>query len=361
MKTIKVNLKKRSYRIIIGANIIKLLGNYIKALGIGNSAYIITNAPVKNKYGKALNKALRKSGIYARFALIPDSEKSKSMEMASLLIKGVAAYDKRKQIFIIALGGGVTGDLSGFIASIYKRGIPYIQIPTTLLAQVDSAIGGKTAVDLAEGKNLAGAFYQPRLVFSDVATLKTLDLRQLRCGLAEAIKYGIIKDPRLFAYLEKKYKDILGGKISSLEFIVERSSAIKAKIVQQDEKEEKGLRTILNFGHTLGHAIEAAGNYKKYNHGEAVALGMLLASDLSRRLGLADNITGERVENLIKATGLPTRIEKTAMRDIINAHYRDKKFIGTQNKFVLIESIGKTRIVKNIPLKLIKEALRGRI
>jgi 3-dehydroquinate synthase len=228
------------------------------------------------------------------------------------------------------------------------------------LAQVDSSIGGKTAVDLVEAKNLAGTFYQPRLVFSDINILKTLDLRQIKAGLAEVIKYGIIRDPRLFAYLEKRYEDVLALRPSALEYIVKRCSYIKAKIVQQDEKEEKGFRTILNFGHTLGHAIEAAGDYKRYNHGEAIALGMLLACNISRELGVLNNAVSQRIENLIKAVGLPTRIEKVSIRDIIEAHYRDKKFIGSKNKFVLIKGIGRTIIVENIPLKIIKEVLRNR-
>lgn len=361
MKIIKLNLKRRSYNIIVGSNIIKSLSKYIRKLNLGFDAYVISNAAIKNKYGRLLNETLRHAGFDIRFKLIPDTEKSKSIEMASLIIKDIMHYDKRKRIFIIAFGGGVIGDLSGFIASIYKRGIPYIQVPTTLLAQVDSSIGGKTAVDLAQGKNLVGTFYQPRFVFSDVNILKTLALRQVQSGLAEIIKYGIIKDPLLFVYLEKKYKDILALKEPVLEFIVIRCSYIKAKIIQQDEREEKGIRTILNFGHTVGHAIEAAARFKRYNHGEAIALGMLVACDISNKLGLLNNSISLRIENLIDAVGLPTKIRKISIPDIIKAHYRDKKFVGYKNKFVLIEDIGKTKIVKDIPLKIIKEVLHKRI
>lgn len=360
MQIIKLNLKERSYNIVVGSNIINLLGRYIRKLNIGCDAYVITNASIKNKYGKILNKALKTAGFDVKFKLIPDTEKSKSIEMASLIIKDVVDYDKKRQIFIVAFGGGVIGDLAGFIASIYKRGIPYIQIPTTLLAQVDSSIGGKTAVDLIEGKNLVGTFYQPRLVFSDINFLNTLSLRQLRAGLAEVIKYGIIKDRQLFIYLEKKYKDILELKKSALEFIVGRCSYIKAKIIQEDEKEQKGIRTILNFGHTLGHAIEAAADYKGYNHSEAIALGMLLACDISRKLRLINDAVYRRIENLITVVSLPTRIKKVSINDIINAHYRDKKFIGIRNRFVLLKDIGKTKIVENIPLKIIKETLKER-
>lgn len=361
MKIIKVGLKNRSYNIIAGNNIMTLLGRYISKLNIGHDAYIITNAFLKNKYGGVLTAALKNYSFDARFKIAPDTEKSKSIEMASLIIKDIARYDKKRQIFILAFGGGVVGDLAGFVASIYKRGVPYVQVPTTLLAQIDSSIGGKTGIDLMQGKNLVGAFYQPRLVLSEIGVLKTLSKKQIQNGLAEAIKYGIIKDARLFAYLEQNYKDILKLKTASLEFVVTRSSCIKAKIVQQDEREEKGIRTILNFGHTIGHAIEAAGKYKKYNHGEAIALGMLAAGDISEEAGLLDNRVNQRIKNLIESAGLPCKIKNISVSDIIKAHYRDKKFIGLKNRFVLIKDIGKAKIMEGIPLKIIKHALQKRI
>jgi len=361
MKTIKVSLQKNSYNIVIGYDIINLLGKYVRKLNIGCDAYILTNAVIKNKYGRLLAKALTRHGISAKFKLIPDSEKSKSLETASSLINDLARYDKKRRIFIIAFGGGVIGDLAGFVSSIYKRGIPYIQIPTTLLAQVDSSIGGKTAVDLAQGKNLVGTFYQPRLVFSDVRFLFSLDLTQTKSGLAEIIKYALIKDKALFKYLEKNYRDALALKYPALEFIVKRCADIKAGIIQQDEKEEKGIRTILNFGHTIGHAIEAAGNYRVYNHGQAVALGMIAASHISSRLGLISGELTQRIEILIKTIGLPVKINELALSDIIKAHYRDKKFTGKANKFILLKSIGRTKIVTNVPLGIIKEALKKRL
>jgi len=361
MKIIKLDLKKRSYNIVVGNNIINLLGENLRKLKLGSCAYVITNAAIKNKYGRVLNTLLKRSGFQVKFRLVRDSEKTKSLESAYAVIKDITLFDKKKQIFIVAFGGGVIGDLAGFIASIYKRGIPYIQVPTTLLAQVDSAIGGKTALDLSQGKNLVGTFYQPKLVFSDVAILRTLALRQLKAGLAEIIKYGIIKDPQLFNYLEKNYKGVLTLKSGVLEFIVSRCSDIKAKVIQQDEREEKGIRTILNFGHTIGHAIEAAGNFKRYNHGEAIALGMLVASDISNLSGLLDIKTARRIENLIEKVGLPTKIKRITVFDIISAHYHDKKFIAGKNRFVLIKDIGKTVISQNIPLQIIKAALGLRI
>ena len=361
MHTINLNLKKRSYKILVGSNIINSLGKILTGLNLGHDAYAITNPLIRKKYGKLLENILKKDNFSVRFKIVPDSEKSKSLSTASSVIKDVAKFDKGRRIFIIAFGGGVIGDLSGFVASIYKRGVPYIQLPTTLLAQVDSSIGGKTAVDLPEAKNLIGAFYQPKLVLSDVRLLGSLSRSQIASGLAEVIKYGIIKDKILFSYLEKNHKSILAAKAVSLEHIVECSSRIKADIVSRDEKEEKGLRTILNFGHTVGHAIEAAGGYEGYSHGEAIALGMLVASDISRELGLINESSQERIQRLIKSSGLPTTIKRISLDAIINAHYHDKKFIGKTNRFVLINDIGRAKVVKNVPFKIIRMAVKKRL
>lgn len=360
MHTIKVDLKKRSYNIITGTKIMPVLGRCISRLNLGNSAYIITNPYIKKRYGQALIDGLKPYGFNYKFKLVPDTEKSKDIKVAALLIKDLAKFDLKKRTFIIALGGGVIGDLSGFVASLYKRGIPYIQIPTTLLAQVDSSIGGKTAVDLSEGKNLVGAFYQPRMVFSDISLLNTLSKRQLSSGLAEVIKYGIIKDKQLFHYLEKNYKDIISLKAEKLEHIIRACVKIKANIVSLDEREEKGLRTVLNFGHTIGHALEAASGFNKYNHGEAIALGMLVALGISVKLGLIKVALLKRAELLINNVGLPVRISKVSLEKILSRHYHDKKFMGSKNKFVLTTGLGKTRIVKDIPLKLISSAIKER-
>ncbi|MCX5699873.1 MAG: 3-dehydroquinate synthase [Candidatus Omnitrophica bacterium] len=358
MQKIKVNLGKRSYQIVIGRGILYHLGGYLKKLDMGTDAFIITNAFLKNKYGAKLSRVLIRNGFNCRFKLIANSEKAKSMETASLVIKELAKFDQKKKVFIIAFGGGVVGDLAGFVASVYKRGINYVQIPTTLLAQVDSAIGGKTAVDLDLGKNLVGAFYQPRLVFSEVNFLKSLDITQVRCGMAEVIKYAVIKGQKLFSFLENNYQEVTRRNPATLEIIINACSRIKAGIVCRDEKETFGLRSILNFGHTIGHAIEAASGYQGYNHGQAVSLGMIVAVDLSKRLGLIDAKPALRIRNLIKLYGLPIKIKGVAVAKIIRAHYHDKKFSGKENKFVLIGGIGKPRIARNIKLDLIKEAIQ---
>jgi 3-dehydroquinate synthase len=315
---------------------------------------------IKNKYAKVLKKSFKKNKLTVKFKIVPDSEKSKSMNIALSVIKDISRYDRNRTIFIVAFGGGVIGDLAGFVASVYKRGIPYIQIPTTLLAQIDSSIGGKTGLDLETGKNLIGVFYQPRLVLSDVNLLKTLRLRQRRSGLAEAIKYGIIKDKSLLNFIENNYADLLCAKEKKLEFIIRRCSQIKAEIVAKDEKEKRNIRTILNFGHTFAHAIEAATRYKRYNHGEAVGFGILCAADLSLRLGLLRENLYCRIVKIISNVGLPKKIRGVSLEKIIAAHYRDKKFLGKKNRFVLIKNIGHAIIKENIPLGLIKSVLSGR-
>jgi len=354
---LKVNLGPRSYNIIIGRGILNKLGLELLKLQAGTDAYIITNSWLKNKYGAELQKCLRKSGFNSHFKIVPNSEKSKSLEAASVVIKDLAAWDRRRRVFIIAFGGGVVGDLAGFVASLYKRGTSYVQVPTTLLAQVDSSIGGKTAVDLDLGKNLVGAFYQPRLVFSEINFLKSLDKKQLASGMAEVIKYAVIKDSRLFSFLENKYKDVLRNDPAALEKIVCACGGIKAGIVSRDEKEFLGLRTILNFGHTIGHAVEAAGGYKGYNHGEAVSLGMVVAADLSRLLKLIDPGLVSRIRELLRLYGLPVKLKGVSTEKIIRAHYRDKKFIGKENKLVLISGLARPKIARNVPLSLIKEAV----
>lgn len=358
MKIIGVNLKKRSHNIIIGRGLLHYLGRSIRKLNIGNDAFIITNSLIKNRYGNYVSQSLKGAGFSIKYRVVPDTERSKSIDVILSIIRTLSSYDKKKEIFIIALGGGVIGDIAGFVASIYKRGIPYIQVPTTLLAQIDSSIGGKTAVDLIEGKNLVGAFYQPRLILSDISCLDSLGLRQMRAGLSEAIKYGIIKDRFLFTYLEKNHKDILKANERKIEFLVYRCSKIKARITEQDERERRNIRTILNFGHTMGHAIEAASGFRGYNHGEAIAIGMLAATYISKKMGFINEALYERIKNLIKSIGLPIKIKKISISKIIKAHYRDKKFIGEENRFVLIKGIGRPVIVKNIKLKIIKGALK---
>lgn len=360
MKKIRVFLKARSYDIVIGSDLIKDCGALLKNLKIGKDAVVITNRPVSKLYKKPLENSLEKSGLKVHFELVPASEKAKSGAVATRLVNRISAYDRYKEIFIVAFGGGVVGDLAGFVASIYKRGVPYVQIPTTLLAQVDSAIGGKVAIDLSIAKNLIGAFYQPKMVLSDASLLKSLSTRQIRNGLAEIIKYGIIKDRHLFEYLERNYKKVLNLDKKALEFIIAKSSRIKARIVETDEFDNKGRRVILNYGHTIGHAIEAASGYSgRFYHGEAISIGMVGAALISMRLGLMKREDALRIEMLVSHAGLPTRIKGLKFSRIYNALLHDKKFTHRKNRFILPVGIGSVKAVEGVPDSIIKDVIRG--
>ena len=358
MKKITVNLGKESYSIVIGYDIFRFLPRYLKSLHLPREIFIITNNRVQKYYAKKLNQSLKEGGFSTKFYLTIDSEKAKSINNAVRIAENLAFYAKQKKITVLALGGGVIGDLAGFIASIYKRGVPLVQVPTTLLAQIDSSIGGKTAIDLRIAKNLVGTFYQPKLVFCDLSVLETLDKRQTRAGLSEAIKYAAIKDEGLFNFLEQNYHSVFSRDRQTLEHLVYACAKIKAEIVELDEKEEKGLRTILNFGHTIGHAIEAAGGYSRYNHGEAIALGMLAASQMSENLGLLSASVCQRISALVAGLGRPLEVSGIREEDVLRAYRLDKKFIGRLNRFVLLKGIGKAVISKNIPEKIIYNAVK---
>ncbi len=356
---IRVKLRDNAYAITIGHGLMGDFPRYLRGLGLGKDALIISHPIITRLYGTALSGSLMKSGYTVKILNVPEGEKSKSAFVALRLLNDISKYDVDKNIFVIALGGGVVGDLAGFVAAIYKRGVPYIQVPTTLLAQVDSSIGGKTAIDLETGKNLVGAFYQPRLVLTDTKVLKTLSQRQIRNGLAEAIKYGIIGDPRLFTYIEANYKKFLNGNVEVLNFIVRRCAAMKAAIVTQDEKETKGLRMVLNFGHTVGHAVEAVGSYNQYHHGEAVGLGMRVAARISVLMGLLGTSDGERMNRLITNVGLPEKIVAVRLSRILDLMQHDKKFTAGHNRFVLAQKIGQVKVVRDIPTAIITQAIKA--
>jgi len=359
LKVVNVSLKENAYKIVIGDNCLSNLGTHIKALKMGQDAIIITNPIVKRLYGKVVVDGLKKKDFTVKVFEVPDGEKSKSAKVAFQLMEKIAKYDTFKKVFIVALGGGVIGDLAGYVAAAYKRGVPYLQVPTTFLAQVDSSIGGKVAVDLPVGKNLVGAFYQPRIVFSDVATLRTLDQRQIRNGLAEAVKYGVIYDKKLFSYIARNYELLLKGGAKALLRVVVRCSQIKAEVVVEDEKETKGIRTILNFGHTIGHAIEAAGKYHSYQHGEAVALGMRAAADISCQQNLLSSISVAQINQVLSDIGLPETIQKLRLLEILKIMRHDKKFISGKNRFVLATQIGKVIVREDIPLPVIRKTIKS--
>jgi 3-dehydroquinate synthase len=357
-KTISVNLKGNSYKIYIEKGITRQVPSCIKRLNIGNFPFIITNKRIMSLHRKKINQVL--GGLSGKIIEVPDGERAKSEKWVFKVIDEIIRLENiRRKIFIICLGGGVVGDLGGFVASIYKRGIPYIQIPTTLLACVDASIGGKTAINTKEAKNMVGTFYQPRAVFIDPQFLYTLKLRELKEGFAEIIKYSIIKDKDLFNYLRENSQRIRSLEPDYLLKIIERCASIKARIVERDEKEKKGLRTILNFGHTIGHALEAAFSYTKgLTHGEAVALGMICAARISLYLNICSKNTVKDIENLIDLYSLIKRKLFLDTQRILRSLILDKKFTRGSIRMVLISEIGKTKVCENIPLRLIKTSLR---
>lgn len=355
---LKVNLREHSYKIVIGRNILTTLGVELKGLNLSGEALVITHPLLKKLYGKTLEKSLAEQGFGVKFFEVPQGEASKSSKVFIGLLEKIARHSVNKNIFIVAFGGGVIGDLSGFVASVYRRGVAYVQVPTTLLAQIDSAIGGKTAIDLPVGKNLVGTFYQPKLVLSDAVLLGTLDKRQIRNGLSEAVKYGVIADRRLFDYISRNVAKLLNSDAKVLEEIVYQSSRIKAKVVEQDEKETRGLRTVLNFGHTVGHAIEAAGQFSVYQHGEAVALGMRVAAQLSVRLKLLTAKEEAILSGLLSDIGLPEKITGVKFSEILKHMMHDKKFQSGKPRFVLCTGLGSVKVVDGVLLPDIRAAIK---
>lgn len=356
MKTIKVKLSDNSYNINIGLNLFKNILYSINRLNIGNFAVIVTSKSVSSCYKRLIQKSFK--GIQNKIIIVPDGENAKTKDCLFKIIDGILkAEDKGRKIFLVCLGGGTVGDVGGFAASIYKRGIPYVQIPTTLLSQIDASIGGKTAIDLREAKNILGSFYQPKAVFIDPVFLRTLAKKELKEGLAEAIKYGIIKDKSLFYFLKNNYQKVLSLQPFAMLKVIETCVKIKAKIVEEDELEKKGIRTILNLGHTFAHAIEAAAKYKKISHGAAVSVGMLYAAYLSYSLGICDCQEINEIKDILSKLMLPTKTN-IDYREIYKTMKYDKKFIRGAFRFVALRKIGKVEVRDNISKDLVVNTLR---
>ncbi len=358
MKKINVKTQLYPYSIDIANNIAKSLNNYVKEYKLGNYGIVLTNKTIYSAYKEKISSIFKKDkNIKYKFIVLPDTERTKSFTYIPKVTKEIGNLDFKKQVFFVCWGGGVIGDLGGFIASIFKRGAPYIQIPTSLLAQIDSSIGGKTAIDLPTGKNLLGSFWQPRLVLSDLSFLKTLPKEQIREGLAEAIKYGLIKDKKLFEFIEKNYIDILENRQKYTEHLIYKCAKIKKEIVEIDEREEKGIRTILNFGHTIGHGIEASKNYR-LSHGKGVALGMIAALYIAKEKKiLQDKDITKRLKDLLSKIGLPQKINLN-IEKTLKAIKKDKKFSSGKTKMVFIESIGQAIVKQNISLNQISKAIK---
>ena len=341
MQTVRVNLGTASYPAHIGANILEQLGQLAldASLKPGRCA-IVTDSNVEKLYGAQVKDALEKSGFTPVVIAVPPGEASKSLATLELLYDRLTAAGLDRASTVFALGGGVVGDLAGFAASTYLRGVPIVQTPTTVVAQVDSALGGKTGINHRHAKNLIGAFYQPRLIVADVATLTTLPAREFREGLAEVIKYGAIMDAPMIADLERDLDAILARKLTLLEAVVARSLAHKAAVVSADERED-GLRKTLNFGHTIGHAIEASAGYGNYFHGEAVAIGMVAAARLSSAYAGFSADDASRIPRLLERAGLPIAMPPNWRSDeFLRALSLDKKRAAGAIEFVLLDRLG---------------------
>lgn len=365
IKAVPVRLKGRPYSIHIGPGALSSLGSLLAKSKLKGTAFVVSQEPVWKAHGSALKSALGAAGIPHELFLAParlESEKLKSLPHFLKILDAVIRADRKAGgVFLIALGGGVVGDVTGFVASVYKRGIPFVQIPTTVTAQVDSAIGGKTAIDLPQGKNLLGAFHQPAFVLSDTRLLSSLPDDLFRDGLAEVVKYGMIRDAKFLAWLEKNAASVLNRDEAAVEKIVSVSAKIKAQVVAGDELDTRGVRIILNFGHTVGHALEAAAGYTALSHGRAVSIGMCAAIDLSSRMGvLKDPALPGRLRKILTTFGLPVAIPaKLDPKKILEALHYDKKRLAGRNRFVLIGAAGKTVVHPDVPTDTVGQILRS--
>ncbi len=355
---VEISLAERSYPILIGAGLLGDPGTW-QRIPTAHTALIVSNVTIAPLYAKQLQAALATRFTKVLLLNLPDGEMHKDLRTLQLVFDALLQHGCDRKTVLFALGGGVVGDMTGFAAASYMRGVPFVQVPTTLLAQVDSSVGGKTAINHPLGKNMIGAFYQPQLVVCDLDVLKTLPRRELSAGLAEVIKYGPIADMAFMAWLEANLDALLAGESAALAYAVQRSCEIKAEVVGQDER-ELGLRAILNFGHTFGHAIESALGYGKWLHGEAVGCGMVMAAHLSERIGLVDNAFVDRLTALISRAGLPTRAPVLSQGDNAARYLElmrvDKKSEAGEIRFVLIDGPGRA-CLRAVPDAVVREVI----
>ena len=353
MQTLQVDVGHSRYPISIGSGLLanrELLESSIR----GRDLLIVTNTTVARLYLAKLQDSL--AGKKVAECILPDGEQHKTLQTAGWVFDALVGKKMNRDATVLALGGGVVGDIAGFAAACYQRGVGYVQIPTTLLAQVDSSVGGKTGVNHSGGKNLIGAFYQPLAVIADTDTLASLPDRELRAGLAEVIKYGCVWDPLLFDWLANNMAKLLARDVDALTYTIARSCEIKATVVAKDER-ERNLRAILNFGHTFAHAIEAATGYETYLHGEAVGLGMLIAADLSQRLGLIAPVIKERIRDLLERAGLPTQAPRIGAAKALELMQMDKKVLAGAVRLVLLEKLGRAIMTGDYPQAALDAAL----
>ena len=348
-----------SYPILVGWDLLDGLGERLIGLGINGPVYIISDDRVFSPYGRQAQRSLHRSHIEAHCFIIPPGEQSKSLELAEAIYQWLVERRAERGHAVIAVGGGVVGDLAGFVAATFLRGMPFIQVPTSMAAMVDASIGGKVAVNLPQGKNLIGAFYQPRMVLADVSALSTLGKRELAEGWAEAIKHGLILDAELFDIFEEHAEDLMVLKSGISTEVIRRSVAIKARIVSEDERETLGRRILLNYGHTIGHALETATSYGQYLHGEGVSVGMMGAVRISQRLGIISEDVVQRQKSLLERFSLPTTAPDVEPQQVVKAMFLDKKTEGGSIKWVLLEGIGRAVVRRDVPTDLVEETLHG--
>jgi 3-dehydroquinate synthase len=353
MQTLQVNLADRSYPIVIGAGLLQsreLLEQYLPA----RDAVLISNTIVAPVYADRVKSALGERRVIE--VILPDGEQHKTLSTASRVFDVLIANRIGRDAVLLALGGGVIGDLVGFVAACYQRGVAFVQIPTTLLAQVDSSVGGKTAVNHPGGKNMIGAFHQPQAVIADTDSLKTLPDRELRAGLAEIIKYGLICDANFFGWIEANIAALLARSPEALETAIHRSCRIKADIVERDER-EGGERALLNLGHTFGHAIESATGYVEWLHGEAVGTGLLIAADMSARMGALDASVVVRLRELLQRIGLPVQAPRIGAQRAFDYMQLDKKVQAGRVRLILLEGLGKAVVTGSYPDRALRATL----
>jgi 3-dehydroquinate synthase len=357
MEKVKVELGHSSYEVRIGAGLLSRAGLWLKEKGFSGRAVIIADTAVNDLYGEVLKKGLANAGFEVVTLLVPPGEEHKSLQTAGRLYQEMGDAYAERITPVLTLGGGVIGDLGGFVAATYMRGVPLVQVPTTLLAQVDSSIGGKVAVDHGRLKNAIGAFYQPRLVISDVDTLRSLPEAELSNGMAEVIKSAAIKDKGLFGFLESRLAGVSMLKDKVLEEIVARTARIKAEVVEKDEK-EAGLRAILNYGHTIGHAIETVSGFS-VKHGQGIAVGMVAAAKISSRMGILPEGEIARLQDVIARAGLPAEMADLDVSQVMQAMKHDKKVLQDRVRFVLLRSIGEAFVTDEVNPSLVEEVLGG--
>ncbi|MEN6520165.1 MAG: 3-dehydroquinate synthase [Armatimonadota bacterium] len=361
MAIIKVDLREKSYEIVIKSGILKNAGSEIAEVCLGRTAVVVTEAGIYELYGRRLMDSLSSAGFQGFAAMIPGGEDCKTFETVIDLYNRLLGFEIDRSSVLITLGGGVTGDLGGFAAATYLRGIDFINIPTTLLAQVDASIGGKVGVNLPEGKNLIGAFHQPRKVIIDPDLTATIPYPELASGLAEIIKHGIIADQEMFHFIRSQTDALRGFERDALEKVIVRSCEIKADIVSSDEK-ESGLRAVLNYGHTVGHGIEAATDYSRYTHGEAVSIGMVTAALISETVGLAAQGTTEEIAETLLCFSLPVVMDANVDLDKVIAAMRyDKKSVSRKLRFILPERIGKVITTDSVTEADVRQAIEKQI